>query len=206
MSQLGKWQKLIGFFIFVLLALAVSLFIFPRQDTTQIAVDPASRVPEVSGKIADPFDDDDLQALKQEVAQLQQQVVVALEAGNLTRADLAMQEADTLVHTALDRAPGDAAVLQQDGCLHRNIAAAYQRVAMHNQAERNLSHAEHAFRLIISFDYENANAWKSLGDLYILRNELNRAEQCVRKAIELDPDYQAARDDLAWILEQQAVQ
>lgn len=202
MSQLSKRQRLIGLLIFVLLALAISLVIIPHEDTNQIALDPASRVPAAPLKIADPFDDDDLRVLKQEVALLQRQAVVALEEGHLTRANLAMQEADELIHAALKQTPGDIEVLHQEGCLHRNIAAAYQQVAMQNQADQNLSEAEHAFRLIISFDYDNANAWKSLGDLYSLRSELDLAEQCVRKAIELDPDYQAAQNDLAWILEQ----
>ncbi len=202
MLTIGKRRKRIGLVIFMLLTLVAFQLIFLHEDDPEIAVGPLPSVPAAAPKIADPFDEEDLQALKQEVAQLQKQAVVALKEGHLTRADLAMQEADELIHDALDRAPGDIEVLQQEGCLHRNIAAAYQQAAMNNQVEQNLSEAEHAFRLIISFDYDNANAWKNLGDLYILRNELDQAEECVRKAIELNPDHQAARNDLAWILEQ----
>ena len=203
MSHLSRWQKLIGLISFLLLAFVMWLVVATPSDNDQIAFTPLSSTRADPLRIADPFDEDDLERLKKDVAYLQKEAVDALGAGHLTKADLAMQEADALIHFALTRSPGDLQLLDQDGCLHRNIAAAYQRASMNNQVEENLGDAERSFRLIISFDQDNSRAWKSLGDIYIMRNELDRAEQCVRKAIELDPQYKAARNDLIWILEQQ---
>jgi tetratricopeptide (TPR) repeat protein len=197
------WQKLAGFAGFVLLTGGLWLLIAPAADKSQIAGNPAAELPAGQYELADPFSEEELKLLKEEVAYLQKAAIDALEAGRLGEADIALIEAEALISAALSRSPDDSAILYQNGCLHRNVATVYQRLAMGPQVEQNLGHAERAFRLIVSFHSDDPCAWKNLGDIYILRDDLDRAEACVRKALELDPGYEAARDDLTWILAHQ---
>jgi len=198
-----SWQKLAGFTGFVLLGIGLCLVAVSPMENAQGVRQGASRSITVQYELADPFGLDDLHNLKKDVAYLQMEALDALDEGHLLEAELAIIEAEDLIDYALSQSPGDSAVLNQDGCLHRNLATVYQRLSLNNQEEHNLGHAERSFRLMISFDSENADAWKSLGDVHILRDDLDRAEECVRKALDLNPDYEAARKDLTWILAHQ---
>ena len=76
------------------------------------------------------------------------------------------------------------------------MAMEYQRLSMDDKVDENLSAAEDYFWLIISLDEEDAGAWNGLGSVYMLRCELDRAKEYIEKALEINPEYGAARRDL----------
>ena len=196
-----SWQKLAGILGFLLLASGLFMVFAVPADNAPDQSEPLAAGGAAPRVIADPFGADDLNVLKEDIAYLQIKAINALHEGRLQDADNALLEAEALINYALNRSPDDRAILNQAGCLHRNVALVYERFALDEQVAENLSDAAHSFRLMISFDYQDASAWKSLGDVYILRDELDQAESCVRTAMELDPDYEAAQHDLTWILE-----
>jgi tetratricopeptide (TPR) repeat protein len=198
-----RLQKTLGFVGFVLLGVGMTLIITLPPEENLTALSGLERAADTSHQIAHPFSEEDLDLLKQRVAGLQQEAIFALDAGHYVEAELATHRAELLLKDALSRSTGNTDILYQSGCLHRNLALVCQHLALEEQREENLALAERSFRLAVSFDSNDPGAWKNLGNVYILRDELDKAEGCMRRAIEIDPGYQAAQDNLAWILAHQ---
>lgn len=195
-----RLQKTLGFVGFVLLGIGMTLIITLPPEENLGAVADLEMTPSAPRRIADPFDEEDLDLLKQKVANLQKNAILALDAGHYVEAELAIHRAELLLQDALSRSTGNTDILYQSGCLHRNLALVCQRLALEEQRDDNLDLAERSFRLAVSFNNNDPDAWKNLGDIYILREDMQRAEGCMRRAIAIDPQYQAAQDNLAWIL------
>jgi Flp pilus assembly protein TadD len=70
---------------------------------------------------------------------------------------------------------------------------------MNDAFREQLNEAEMAFKLVLSVDSEDPGALNGLGSVYILRGNLDLAESYVRRALEILPDYEAAKQDLALI-------
>ena len=73
---------------------------------------------------------------------------------------------------------------------------------MSEAADKHLDTAEKTFRIILTQNENDVNAWNGLGSVYWLRQKLDQAEKCMRKALEIDPEHSAAKQDLATLLKQ----
>lgn len=198
-----RLQKTLGFVGFALLGAGIALIITLPPVENPTAVSGLDTVPALPRQVAHPFSEEDLAFLKQRVASLQQEAILALDEGRYVEAELATHRAELLLEDALSRSTGNTEILYESGCLHRNLALVCQRLALEEQSEENLALAERSFRLAVSFDNDDPDAWKNLGGIYILNNDLERAEGCMRRALALDPEYEAAQNNLTWILAHQ---
>ncbi len=208
-----KWTGLIGF---ILLLAGVCLFAVPLSSSgdsdekvaeTAPAVVPAPPDDSAAGPPTPRPDDvpqpathrPSKEAVSAEVRELQLLGLDALRDGDLATADAALEKAEALLGDALVESPSDLALLNLKGYLYKNWAIAYRRLNMESKARGQIADAEKTFRIVLAIDAENAGALNGLGSVFILRGRLDRAEEYIRKALEIRPDYDAAKNDLELI-------
>ena len=143
--------------------------------------------------------DPSLQSLKRQITDLEKAGLEALRENRLAEADIALQRAESLLEDALDRSPNNTTLLNLKGYLHKNWAIQYQRLSMKNQFEEHLNDAERTFKLTLSIERKDPGALNGLGSVNILRGNLDLAEDYVRRALDILPDYKAAQHDLKLI-------
>jgi tetratricopeptide (TPR) repeat protein len=156
-------------------------------------ITPSSEEPTVQERVATRISPE---SMKIEIVHLQEEALNALKAGRLAEADSKLQQAEDLIDDALSQWPADIDFLNLRGYHHKNFAIEYQRLSMDEKADEHLDIAEKSFRLILSLDEEDAGAWNGLGSVYILRCELDQAEEYIRIALDINPEYGPARRDL----------
>jgi hypothetical protein len=144
-----------------------------------------------------PLDAD--QPLSVQIANLESTGLAALQEGDMAKADASLEKAEELLSDALDQAPDDTMLLNLKGYLHKNWAIAYRRLEMDNRANEHLDNAEKTFRIILTIDAEDPGALNGMGSVYIMRGDLDLAEEYVRQALAIRPDYPAAQNDLELI-------
>jgi tetratricopeptide (TPR) repeat protein len=192
-KQRQKWAGVIGAF---LLLAGLCLFAFPVSSTPD--------GPEEPNKLSPPEDDDatpvdSRQSLYREIETRQRNGLAALNSRDLVKAGAILGEAETLINEALDKSPKDVMLLNQKGYLHKNWAFAYRRQKMEAEAQERIHEAEDAFRQILKIEANDASALNGLGNVYIFRRQWDEAEEYVSKALEINPNYPAAKNDLALI-------
>lgn len=128
------------------------------------------------------------------VAQLQYAGIMALEREDRTAAEKAFQEAEARVARGLEEAPNDLMYLNLKGYNFKNRAMLFPR-----QAPAELANAEKVFQAILAADPKDPSAWNGLGSVAILRGDFDEAENNLRRALQILPDYPAARHDLGII-------
>ncbi len=133
------------------------------------------------------------------ISNLESTGLSALRAGDLAAADAALQQSEELLTEALDESPNDLMLLNLKGYHHKNWAINYRELDMGDKADEELDKAEKTFQEIITSEPQDPNALNGLGSVLILRNDLGRAEEYVRKALEIEPNYPAAKHDLELI-------
>lgn len=196
-----KWSGIVGA---VLLVVGLCLFAVPVQSPS--VADPNS-LPPISmppsegptGDVPSPTTSGSNEPLPGRIAKLQEIGLDALVKRNMVEADRALQEAENLLNGALDETPNDVTLLNLKGYLHKNWALTYQRLDMGNKANHYIDYAEKTFHLILTINDRDPGAWNGLGSVFIFRRDLDRAEEYVRKALEIAPNYQAAKSDLQLI-------
>jgi hypothetical protein len=140
-----------------------------------------------------------LPELERQINDLELDGLKALREGRLTDANVKLKAAEDLLNEALAHTPNDIILLNLKGCLHKNWAIQYRSLSMNDAFREQLNEAEMAFKLVLSVDSEDPGALNGLGSVYILRGNLDLAESYVRRALEILPDYEAAKQDLALI-------
>ncbi len=134
-----------------------------------------------------------------DVYHLQNETFVAIGEGRLAEADNLLQQTEDLIEDALKRWPDDTALRNLQGYHHKNVAIEYRALSMRDAADDHLHQAEKAFRLILMQDKNDASAWNGLGSVHAMRGELDKAEVYIQKALAIQPNYGAAKQDLAMI-------
>ncbi|MBR4158973.1 MAG: tetratricopeptide repeat protein [Spirochaetia bacterium] len=64
-------------------------------------------------------------------------------------------------------------------------------------AEDNLKEAESLFLLAAEADDSNYLAFYNLGTIFFRRKDYRKAKEFYRKALDINPDYQVARENIA---------
>jgi len=131
--------------------------------------------------------------------ELETGVLTALEDGNATKADELLRHEETLLTKELNKSPDDLMLLNFKGYYHKNRAMLYRHSNIDDKADAELSNSEQAFSAVIKRESKDPSALNGLGSVSILRGDLDRADQYVRKAIAVAPNYQAAKHDLQLI-------
>lgn len=133
----------------------------------------------------------------QEIYDLQAQSLQAIKDGRLAEADALLEEVEDLTNTALRHSPEDTYLLNLDGYHHKNVALLYRQLDMRGEDfAGQLTEAEKSFQLVLSLATEDPGAWNGLGSVYLLRCQLEKGEEYIRRALEIKPDYDAAMRDL----------
>jgi uncharacterized protein DUF1353 len=133
------------------------------------------------------------------VAELQSKFISALRTGDLAAADSALQQSDERLAEALNKLPNDLMLLNLKGYQHKNRAMNYGELKMGDKEDEELNKAERIFQVIIALEPQDPSALNGLGSVSILRNDLDRAEDYVRRALDIEPNYPAAKHDLELI-------
>lgn len=130
------------------------------------------------------------------ISKLESTAVSALRAGNPSSADSVMQESEAALKNALSESPEDLMLLNLKGYHHKNRAMIYTDLNMDEKAIEEFDKAEDTYKGIITREPKEPGALKGLGSVMILRNDLDRAEVYVRRALEVAPEYPGAKLDL----------
>jgi tetratricopeptide (TPR) repeat protein len=198
-KQRQKWTGMLGA---ILLLAGLTLFVVPTSeeggnndkhttDDTPLEID---RPP--------PQPIEPSQPLSVQIGDLERMGREALEKGQIAKADAALQEAERLINDALRESPNDLTLLNLKGYLFKDWAYTYRMLSMENKAVENIDEAERIFRHALSIDADNASALNGLGSVYFMLGDLDQAEENVRKALAIDPNYEAAQHDLELIQKQ----
>ena len=99
------------------------------------------------------------------------------------------------------RHPQDAELQFHRGYTHKNVAQALVRLGRPDEAGSALAVAERTFRTAVAGRTRDAGAWNGLGSVAAVRGEYRAALKLVRKALKLEPNYPAAREDERSLLE-----
>ncbi len=133
------------------------------------------------------------------VSKLQSETLKAFSTRDLAKVDRTLEQSEELIAEGLEKAPRDLMLLNLKGYHHKNLAIKYRDAEMGDKKDEQLKAAEETFQEILSNEADNPSALNGLGSVFILRNDLDRAEEYVRKALETAPDYPAAKHDLELI-------
>ena len=131
------------------------------------------------------------------VTHLQYAGIRALQEGDRATAEQAFQEAEAKVLQGLQEVPDDLMYLNLKGYNGKNRAMLFPA-----QAPEALANAEQMFRSVLAAEPRDPSAWNGLGSVAILRGDLHHAETYIRRALEILPDYPAAKHDLGIVEEQ----
>jgi len=81
------------------------------------------------------------------------------------------------------------------GYTFKNKAKVMQALGRKSEFEASLDLAEKTFAAVRDQAPEDAGAWNGLGNVYLLQGDAKRALQHIERALELDPEYEAAKND-----------
>lgn len=162
----------------------------PLERTAEARPEAPSGVPTVRAN--------SLENLKDTINALQIRGINELQARELDKAFGTFQEAQKYLDQADTLAPQDINLLEMRGYMLKDWALVCQDLSKTEEADEHLKTAEAAFQAVLKRQ-PSANAYNGLGSVYILRGDLDRAEQEIRRALQLKPGYEAAKHDLALI-------
>lgn len=128
-------------------------------------------------------------------------ILSALRDEDLTRANALLGEEEIVLEREFEKSPDDIMLLNFKGYWHKNRAIVYRSSASADKVEDELRDSAQAFNTVIECEPEEPGALNGLGSVSILRGDLDRAEQYIRKALSIAPTYEAAQHDLKLIEE-----
>ena len=137
-----------------------------------------------------------LEELKQIVYDFQKQALDFMDKGFYTQAGEALATAEPYLNEAILRNPQDLRVLNLRGYMFKDWAQVNIYSGQRSEAEKMLDEAMKTFQLILKMDKNDAGAHNGLGSVYALRGDYKKAEKEILKALEINPNYEAAKHDL----------
>ena len=96
--------------------------------------------------------------------------------------------------------PQDSYLQLVRGYLHKNEAMALRNFGRYEEVEKALNQAERVFDTMLLERPEDAGAWNGKGSVEALRGNLKEALGFIDRALQIDPNYEAARGDREEIL------
>lgn len=136
---------------------------------------------------------------RQELYGLQQRYFEHLPANPAYALELA-QNALAFLDRVLPLYPHDPYLQLTRGYFHKNEAMAWRSLGRLQSFEQALSEAARVFNTITQERPADAAAWNGKGSVEALRGNLQKALEYIERALEIDPTYEAARQDRAEIV------
>ena len=96
--------------------------------------------------------------------------------------------------------PNDSYLQVVRGYFHKNEAMALRTLGRNEEFEKALNEAERVFDTMISERSEDAGAWNGKGSVEALRGNYQQALHFVDRALDINPNYEAAKRDREEIL------
>ncbi len=134
-----------------------------------------------------------------ELHELEAGILTALQSDNLTIAGALLREQEELLEREMQTSPDDLMLMTYEGYRHKNEAMLSRRTGNESRAIEELEHSEQVFSAVIGHEPDDPGALNGLGSVFILRGDLDRAEESIREALRIAPNYEAARSDLQLI-------
>ena len=146
---------------------------------------------------------EDLEQIEMQIDALQRQGLFELyddSAGTkrLGNASRTFEDADTLLNQAEKNFAGDLRLLELRGYMCKDFAMLSREQSRAEDFERFLKKAEEAFNAVLEHR-PSPSAYNGLGSVYLLRGDIDRSEKEIHSALELEPDYEPAKQDLQQI-------
>ena len=120
--------------------------------------------------------------------------------GDLEHANLIIGETLEILDQILPIFPDDLWLQNIRAYTFKNYALVMRDSHHEDEFFRGLSEAEKMFKAIRDQDPGDAGAWNGLGSVAILRGTYKKALEYIEKALEIDPNYEAAKTDKKTIL------
>jgi len=139
------------------------------------------------------------ETLLPQLHQLESQSAAALQEADWDKADALLQKEEALLAEKLSQSPDDVMLLNYRGYLSKNKAVLGRHGKRKHNVDEELRNAERDFHGIVQRDPKDPSAWNGLGNVAIVRGDLDAAEKYARKAITVAPRYRAAKGDLEHI-------
>jgi len=136
----------------------------------------------------------DLQKVYQETSRLQEEFF-SYYPGNLKSALQTVNRTFDVLDRILPLFPDDIYLQNVRAYTFKNYAMVMRDLGRQEEFDRSLGQAEKMFAAIRDQAPRNVGAWNGLGSVHILRGRPEEALRYIDRALELDPNYEAARQD-----------
>jgi len=144
--------------------------------------------------------------LRDQIDRRQRRALELLVGGEVDQALDVLNETFDLVMALIDFRPGDRNLEMRLGYLYKDLAQAFDgrdRARFNRYVDSGLQTFQRLVELPLD-DSDLASSWNGLGNLYLFREDFDKAVECCRRAAEISPDYGYAWNDLFVGLEGQA--
>lgn len=120
-----------------------------------------------------------------------------LGSGDFGLVERLLKQAEMNIDNALRLDHFDLKALLQSGYVFKDYGQHYIRMGQPDKAAAPLDTAKKHFEFVLKEDPQNSGAYNGLGNIYYLRNDLDKAITHYKKAIQITPNYLFAHHDLA---------
>lgn len=91
--------------------------------------------------------------------------------------------------------PDDLHFKNLEGYFEKNRSIVMERLGRPEEVDAALGKAADSFRAVVAKDPRNASAWNGLGSVALMRRQPEEALSFIDKALEIEPNYDAAKHD-----------
>jgi len=147
-----------------------------------------------------------IELLQNQTDRRQQRALQLLVAGDTDAAQEVLDETFDLVMALIDFRPGDTSLELRLGFLYKDLAQVFEdrdRLRFNRYVENGQQTFQRLVELRLPQD-EMASSWNGLGNMYLLREDFDKAVECCERAVRIYPNYSYAWNDLFLGLEGQA--
>ena len=136
-----------------------------------------------------------LPELKRDLNKLQQEFFVLLRADDLDGAEANVTKTLDLLDPVLPKYPNDWHLQNVRAYTFKNLAMVMRNRGNVKEFQRALAEAERMFEIIREQKPDDPGAWNGLGSVALLKKDPESALMYIDRALELNPNYQAAKHD-----------
>ncbi len=167
----------------------------PKGDAFRQAIERDREIRGASKLSTVVLDDIQLQERKTELAELQKAFFEVFRRGDLDAAEVNLNRTLELLEPVLPSHPNDWHLQNLSAYTLKNYAMLMRRRGKTSESRRYLIEAQQMFEAIREQNPDDAAAWNGLGSVTLLQGNPERALVYIDRALELNPNYGAAKDD-----------
>ena len=174
---------------------SVTVKCIPKEIAYQRAIERDRKIRGTSAVDAVKLGSAQLSVLKGELIKLQQEFFVLLRAGDLDGAEANVTKTLDLLDPVLPKYPNDWQLQNVRAYTFKNLAMVMRNRGNVKEFHRALAEAERMFEIIREQKPDDPGAWNGLGSVAILQGDPESALVYIDRALDLYPDYKAAKHD-----------